>query len=190
VPAALAQSPKSVVSGLQENQGLIGQCRRLNQTATVFNNTNLGPRDTSLVTLPEGTEVRLTGVVLSGRAQIFLGNNFNGLSSVQPVGWISTNFLASSCGGGTQTPSACFRANVLLDVRPTPDPSGNRLASYEVGEIFAASTNPPTRKISNAPGSPSWLEIRMFNGSIGWVVEMSSSGQQNATQQEACPPGI
>jgi hypothetical protein len=183
VPAALAQSPKSVVSGLQENQDLIGQCRRLNQTAEVFNNTNLWPRDTSLVTLSAGTEVSLTGVVLPGRAQIFLRNNFNGLSSIQPVGWINANFL-TPCNSGTQAGRACFRANVRLEVRSTPSSSGPLIYLYQVGETVYTTTNPPTRQ--HPASAPSWFQVITPREEIGWAIETIPNSPVPVTQID-CP---
>ncbi|MBD2112722.1 MULTISPECIES: hypothetical protein [Cyanophyceae] len=183
-PTALAQIPRAIIQGLQENQGLIRQCRQLNQAAEVFDNTSLGPVTNRLGTLPGGTQVRLTGVLAQGRAQIFLGNNFNGLSSVQPMGWISASFLGP-CGSPPQAVRACFRANVRLPVRATTTNNAAILANYNAGDTIYTSANPPRRR---APGDGStWLEVTIFDGSTGWVVETSANGQVIGASAVPCP---
>lgn len=181
-PVALAQTPKSIVSGLQENQDLIGQCRRVNQTVLVFNNTDPRPSTNPIGTLQAGTEVSLTGVVSPGRAQIFFRNDSNSLSP----GWINDASL-SPCRSRPQSAlRSCFRANVPLDVRPTPSFSDNPIRSFEVDEPFAASTNSPQRRTPpRGVEGPSWLEVSLANGT-GWVVEVSSSGQVYA-RTSPCP---
>jgi hypothetical protein len=54
-PVTLAQGARTIVQGLEENQGLIRQCRRLNQTVEVFDSTSLGPATNRLGTLSAGT---------------------------------------------------------------------------------------------------------------------------------------
>ena len=184
-PIALAQGSRTVVSGLEENQGLIRQCRQLNQTAQVFDNTSLGPATNRLGTLAAGTRVSLTGVVVQGRAQIFLPGNFNGLSPSQPVAWVSAGFL-TACGG-TPPPSgkACFRVNLPLQVRDTPSTSGGIIANYNVGDTAYASTNPPTRR---TPGDGhTWVQVMIFNGTWGWIAETSANGQVQNTSVIPCP---
>ena len=184
-PIALAQGSRTVVSGLEENQGLIRQCRQLNQTAQVFDNTSLGPATNRLGTLAAGTRVSLTGVVVQGRAQIFLPGNFNGLSPSQPVAWVSAGFL-TACGG-TPPPSgkACFRVNLPLQVRDTPSTSGGIIANYNVGDTAYASTNPPTRR---APGDGhTWVQVMIFNGTRGWIAETSANGQVQNINAVPCP---
>lgn len=183
-PTALAQTPRAIIQGLQENQGLIRQCRQLNQAAEVFDNTSLGPVTNRLGTLPGGTQVLLTGVLAQGRAQIFLGNNFNGLSSVQPMGWVSASFLGP-CGGPPPAVRACFRANVRLSVRATTANNAATLANYNAGDTIYASTNPPRRQ---APGDGNtWVEVTIFDGSTGWVVETSTNGQVINASAVPCP---
>ncbi|MBD1915965.1 MULTISPECIES: SH3 domain-containing protein [Cyanophyceae] len=184
-PTALAQGSRIVVQGLQENQGLIRQCRRLNQTVEVFDNTRLGPIANRLGTLPAGTQVLLTGVVTEGRAQIFLGNNFNGLSSVQPMGWISASVLSPCSDRPPSTARACFRANVRLSVRATPATNANIIADYNAGDTIYASRNPPWRQ--NSGDGRAWLEVTIFDGSTGWVTETSSYGQVIDISAVPCP---
>jgi hypothetical protein len=184
-PIALAQGSRTVVSGLEENQGLIRQCRQLNQTAQVFDNTSLGPATNRLGTLAAGTRVSLTGVVVQGRAQIFLPGNFNGLSPSQPVAWVSAGFL-TACGG-TPPPSgkACFRVNLPLQVRDTPSTSGGIIANYNVGDTAYASTNPPTRR---TPGDGhTWVQVTIFNDMRGWIAETSANGQVQNINAVPCP---
>lgn len=184
VPAALAQSPKSVVSGLQENQDKIRECRQVNQRAAVFDNTNLWPIANRLGTLEPGQEVRLTGVVLLGRAQIFIRNDFYSLGGAQPVGWISSGVLRP-CGSPLSPVSrACFRADVDLSVRPTRSLNDNGVFTYRMNDIIFASTNPPLEVPSNGLA---WLEVTMSDGTYGWVVEtMNNNNRRNATQIN-CP---
>ncbi|WOD41506.1 SH3 domain-containing protein [Nodosilinea sp. E11] len=184
-PSALAQGSRVVVQGLEENQGLIRQCRQINQTAQVFDNTSLGPVTNRLGTLPAGTRVSLTGVVVQGRAQIFLPSNFNGLSSSQPVGWVSAGFLTGCGGSPPPTARACFRANLPLSVRTAPSTNAGILANYTVGDTVYASTNPPTRQ---TPGNGhTWLQVRIFDGSVGWVTETSANGQIEDITAIRCP---
>jgi hypothetical protein len=183
VPSALAQSPKSVVSGLQEDQDKIRACRQVNQRAAVFDNTNLWPIANRLGTLDAGERVKLTGVVLLGRAQIFIENDFFRLGQAQPVGWISSGVLGP-CGSPISPVSrVCFRADVDLRVRPTRSLNDNGILTYRTNDIFVASTNPPLKVPSN---NLSWLEVTMNDGTYGWVVETMNNGQRNATQIN-CP---
>lgn len=184
-PIALAQGTRTVIYGLEENQGLIRQCRQLNQTAQVFDNTNLGPAANRLGTLAAGTRVSLTGVVMQGRAQIFLPGNFNGLSSSQPVGWINSGLL-TACGGNPSPSSrACFRVNLPLQVRDTPSTNGSVIANYNAGDTAYASTNPPTRR---TPGDGhTWLQVLIFNGTRGWIAETSANGQVQNINSVPCP---
>lgn len=179
-PTALAQTPRAVIQGLQENQGLIRQCRQLNQAADVFDNTSLGPVTNRLGTLPGGTQVLLTGVLAQGRAQIFLENNFTGLSSLQPMGWVSASFL-----GPCSPPRACFQANVRLPVRATPANNAAILANYNAGDTIYASANPPRQR---TPGDGrTWIEVTIFDGSTGWVVKASANGQVINASPMPCP---
>lgn len=183
VPVALAQSPKSVVSGLEENQDKIGECRQVNQRAAVFDNTNLWPIANRLGTLEAGQVVTLTGVVLRGRAQIFIRSDFFRLGRAQPVGWINSGVL-NLCGTPLSPISrVCFRADVELRVRPTRSLNDNGVVTYRMNDIFVASTNPPFKISSNGL---SWLEVTMNDGTYGWVVETMNNGQRNATQIN-CP---
>lgn len=182
---ALAQGTGAVVPGLEENPGLIRQCRQINQQTSVFDNTSLGPVTNRLGTLPLGTKVSLTGVVMPGRAQIFLPGNLSGLSSIQPVGWVNAAFLANCSGAPPVTSKACFRVNHSLYVRNNPSSSGDIIANYNAGDIAYASSNPPTRR---TPGDGhTWLQVLIFNGTRGWVAETSASGQVQNISPTPCP---
>jgi hypothetical protein len=184
-PVALAQGARTVVQGLEENQGLIRQCRQLNQTVEVFDSTSLGPVTNRLGTLSAGTQVSLTGVVVQGRAQIFLPNNFNGLSPSQPVGWVSAAFLTNCGGSPPPTSKACFRANLPLQVRTAPSTNAGIIANYNTSDTIYASTNPPTRQ---TPGDGfTWVQVAVFDGSIGWVTEFTSNGQVQDITPIPCP---
>lgn len=184
-PIALAQGTRTVVYGLEENQGLIRQCRQLNQTAQVFDNTNLGPAANRLGTLAAGTRVSLTGVVIQGRAQIFLPGNFNGLSPSQPVGWVNSGFLTACGGSPSPSGRACFRINLPLQVRDTPSTNGVIIANYNAGDTAYASTNPPTRR---TPGDGhTWVQVIIFNGMRGWIAETSANGQVQNISITPCP---
>jgi hypothetical protein len=184
VPVALAQT-RTVVRGLEENQGLIRQCRQLNQTVEVYDNTSLGPVANRLGTLPTGTQVILTGVVVQGRAQVFLPHNFNGLSPSQPVGWISAAFLTTCSGGQPPNRRACFRANLPLQVRTAPSTNASILANFNAADTIYATTNPPTRQTTS--DGFTWMQVRIFNGSVGWVTETTNYGQIQDITAIPCP---
>ncbi len=184
-PVALAQRARTVVRGLEENQGLMRQCRQLNQTVEVFDSTSLGPVTNRLGTLPAGTRVSLTGVVVQGRAQIFLPGNFNGLSPSQPVGWLSAAFLTGCGGSPPPTSRACFKANLPLQVRNAPSTNAGIIANYNLGDTIYASTNPPTRR---TPGDGfTWLQVAIFDGTTGWVTEFTNNGQIQDISPISCP---
>ncbi|MBU6229196.1 MAG: hypothetical protein KGQ93_05840 [Cyanobacteria bacterium REEB459] len=181
----LAQGTRAAVQGLEENPGLIRQCRQINQRTSVFDNTTLGPVTNRLGTLEAGSKVSLTGVVTGGRAQIFLPGNFNGLSKIQPVGWVNAAFLASCGGSPPPTGKACFRAKQSLHVRSNPSTNGSIVANYNTGDIAHASSNPPTRR---TPGDGyTWLEVIIYNNSRGWVAETSNNGKVQNLNSVACP---
>lgn len=184
-PIALGQGTGTVVQGLSENQALIRQCRQLNQTTQVFDNTSLGPVTNRLGTLAAGTKVSLTGVVMQGRAQIFLPGKFNGLSPSQPVGWVNAGFLTNCGGSPPPAGKACFRVNQSLHVRNSPSTGGDIIANYNAGDTAHASTNPPTRR---KPGDGrSWLQVTIYNGTLGWIVQTSNNGQSQYISPIPCP---
>ncbi|HIK43731.1 MAG TPA: hypothetical protein IGR64_02470 [Leptolyngbyaceae cyanobacterium M65_K2018_010] len=179
-PAALAQT-RTTVTGLSENQGLIRACRQTNRSIEVFDDTELKPTN-RIGTLPAGTQVRLTGVVATGRAQIF--RDSPPLSTTQPVGWVDAAFLTTCGGSPPPATKACFRANQELRVRATPSTSANILAGYKVGDTVYASTNPPTRQ---QPGDGrTWMQVA-FGSQTGWVAETNAGGQPGNLTSISCP---
>lgn len=187
--AAWGQTSQTVVGGLSENPSYIRSCRQLNRGVEVFDNTNLGPAANRIGTLNSGTQVRLTGVLASGRAQIYLqGQN---LSSVQPVGWITASAL-TTCGSAPPPPAtkACFRANIDLNVRSAASSASSLITSFSAGSTLVATTNPPTQQTSPNT-SPDygrvWLAITLNSGGTGWVARTGTYGQGSNVTSIPCP---
>jgi hypothetical protein len=187
-PAA-AQETRTIVQNLSENQGYIRGCRQLNQQAEVFDNTNLSPSANRIGTLAAGTQVRLTGVLAPGRAQIFLAGGT--LSTLQPVGWVNAATL-TTCGATPPPPvtRACFRANFGLNVRAAASSNSALLGNYLTGDTVIATSNPPTQQTS--PNSPPdyrrvWMAVTMPNGNAGWVATTGTYGQGSNVTSIPCP---
>ncbi|MEA5447398.1 hypothetical protein VB780_02375 [Leptolyngbya sp. CCNP1308] len=179
VTPAFAQNTRA----LTENPALIRGCRQLNQATEVFDNSTLGPISTRIGTLQAGTQVRLTGAVSPGRAQVFLSSG--NLSSTQPVGWINASVL-TTCGGTPTPPTrACFRADRELVVRSSPTASSSAVAGYNVGNTVIASTNPPTQQTS-ADGRR-WMQVTIYNGSTGWIARTGTNGLGSNVTPITCP---
>lgn len=177
VAPALAQETRA----LTENPSLIRGCRQLNRATEVFDNSTLGPIATRIGTLQAGTQVSLTGATSPGRAQVFLRSG--NLSSTQPVGWINASVL-TTCGG-TPVARACFRADRELVVRSGPTAGSSAIAGYNIGDTIFASANPPTQQ--TAADGRVWTQVRIYNGSIGWVARTGTSGLGNNITPIACP---
>lgn len=188
-PAWGQEEARTTVQGLFENQGYIRDCRQLNRGVEVFDNTNLGPAANRIGTLNAGAQVRLTGVLLDGRAQIFLAGQ--SLSSMQPVGWITASAL-TTCGSTPPTPvnKACFRANNALNARSAASSNGTWLATLPAGSTLVATSNPPTQQTSpNAAPDYGrvWLAITLSNGNTGWVARTGTYGQGSNVTSIPCP---
>lgn len=182
-----AQDTRTTVQGLFENQGYIRSCRQLNRGIEVFDNTNLGPSANRIGSLQAGQQVRLTGVLAEGRAQIFLSNTT--LSSLQPVGWITASAL-TTCGTTPPPTRACFRAVSALNVRSSASSNGTLLTAYPQGSTLVATTNPPTQQTSpnTAPDyGRVWMAITLSNGSTGWIARTGFNGVGNNVTSVACP---
>ena len=189
IVSASAQTAQANVQGLYENPSYIRSCRQLNRGVEVFDNTNLGPSSNRIGSLNAGAQVRLTGVLTNGRAQIFLADH--NLSSIQPVGWITASAL-TTCGSTPPPPAtkACFRANSALNVRASASSSSNLLTTYSAGSTLVATTNPPTQQTSpnTAPDyGRIWLAITLSNGGSGWVARTGPSGQGSNVTSIPCP---
>ena len=179
VVPALAQETRP----LTENPTLIRGCRRLNQAVEVFDNSTLGPTANRIGTLAAGTQVTLTGVVSTGRAQVFLGSDT--LSPVQPVGWLNAANLGL-CGGTTPPPTgACFRADAALVVRSNPSAGSATVAVYSGNDLVRASTNPPTQQ-TTADGRR-WMQVRLSTGSTGWIARTGPGGVGSNVTPTSCP---
>lgn len=182
-----AQESRTNVQGLFENQGYIRSCRQLNRGLEVFDNTNLGPSANRIGSLQAGQQVRLTGVLADGRAQIFLSNTT--LSSLQPVGWIAASAL-TACGSTPPPTRACFRANSALNVRASASSNAALLSAYAQGSTLVATTNPPTQQTSpnTAPDyGRVWMAITLSNGSTGWIARTGFNGVGNNVTSITCP---
>ena len=179
VAPALAQETRP----LTENPTLIRGCRQLNQAAEVFDNSTLGPTSNRIGTLAAGTRVTLTGAVTTGRAQVFLGSGT--LSSIQPVGWLNAANLGP-CGGNPPPPTgACFRADTALVVRSGPSTGSAVVAGYNQNDLVRASTNPPTQQ--TASDGRRWMQVRIYDGSLGWIARTGSGGVGSNVTPTNCP---
>lgn len=178
VAPALAQETRS----LTENPTLIRGCRRLNQAVEVFDNSTLAPTANRIGTLAAGTQVTLTGVVSTGRAQVFLGSGT--LSPVQPVGWLNAANLGP-CNNAPPTTRACFRANQALLVRSSPSTGSNTVAGYNVNDLVVASTNPPTQQ-TTADGRR-WMQVSITGGRTGWIARTGPGGVGSNVTPTNCP---
>ncbi len=179
IAPALAQDPRS----LTENPTLIRECRQLNRSTEVFDNSILGPLATRIGTLGANTEVLLTGAVASGRAQVFLSGGT--LSSTQPVGWLNSANLGPCTTEPPPTTGACFRANQALVVRSGPTTGSGRVAEYNAGDLVRATANPPTQQ--NASDGRVWTQVRIFNNATGWVARTGAGGLGSNITPIACP---
>lgn len=167
---------------LTENPTLIRGCRRLNQAVEVFDNSTLGPTANRIGTLASGTQVTLTGVVATGRAQVFLGSDT--LSPIQPVGWLNAANLGP-CGNTPPPIDACFRADAALLVRSGPSAGASVVAGYSRNDLIRASTNPPTQQ-TTADGRR-WMQVRISNGTTGWIARTGPGGVGSNVTPTNCP---
>jgi hypothetical protein len=187
---AYAQETRAVVQGLYENQAYIRACRQTNQTTEVFDNTSLSPVANRIGTLATGTQVRLTGVLSNGRAQVYLPNSQ--LSSVQPMGWINAGHLTNCGSAPPPTTRACFRADTAINVRSLPTTgSGSQIVnSYGTGGTIYATTNPPTQRTSpnTAPDfGRVWMEVAPSTNQTGWISRTGTYGQGSNVTSINCP---
>jgi hypothetical protein len=183
-----AQDAAGVTSSLYENQGYIRECRATNTTVPVYDNVDLEPLANRIGTLPPDTEVTLTGVLAPGAAQVFLTGG--GLSTVQPVGWISAAALGPCDIATTPTPAQeCFRADVNLNVRSRPTINAALVGYYPAGEVIFTTTEPPTESISptTAPDyGRVWMEVDL-NNQEGWIARTGRYGNNSNVTPVVCP---
>jgi hypothetical protein len=178
IAPALAQDTRP----LTENTNLIRGCRQLNQSSQIFDNSALGPASNRIGTLAAGTQVTLTGVVASGRAQVFLGSGT--LSPIQPVGWLNAGNLGPCGSPPPPTNKACFRANFGLVVRSSPA-TGTVIAGYNAGDNIVATTNPPTQTTTS--DGRIWMATTISNGSTGWIARTGPNGVGSNVTPQTCP---
>lgn len=187
LPSAFAQTPAAVNTGLTENEGYIRVCRETNASIEVFDNSDLAPLANRIGTLPASTEVRLTGVLAPGRAQVYLPGG--GLSDVQPVGWVNAANLTDCDGTSQPTAEACFRANVGLSVRSQPSVNSTLLTTYDAGDVIYATTDPPTEVTSpnTAPNYGRVWTAVVFDSTRGWISRTSRYGTGSNVTVIPCP---
>jgi hypothetical protein len=178
VTPALAQDTRA----LTENSTLIRGCRQLNQATEVFDNSTLGPLSNRIGTLQSSTRVTLTGVVSTGRAQVFLGSG--SLSSVQPVGWVNAGNLGP-CSSTLPATRACFRADQELVVRSGPSIGSAKVAGFKANDLVVASTNPPTQQTTS--DGRHWMQVRIYSGSTGWIARTGINGLGSNITPTTCP---
>ncbi|MEB3213779.1 MAG: hypothetical protein VKL39_20695 [Leptolyngbyaceae bacterium] len=187
-----AQDTTTINTGLTENEGYIQGCRETNASVDVFRNSDLAPIANRIRTLTEGTEVRLTGVLAPGRAQVYLPEGE--LSDVQPVGWVNAANL-TGCDDDTDDPTddptadACFRADVALNVRSQPSINSTLLTTYAAGNVIYATTDPPTQVTSpnTAPNYGRIWTAVVFDSTRGWISRTGRYGTNSNVTPIPCP---
>lgn len=188
IAPAFAQGAAAINTGLTENEGYIRGCRQTNTTVEIYDNSDLAPVANRIGTLPEGTELRLTGVLAPGRAQVYLPGD--DLSDVQPVGWVNAaNLTGCDDSPPPSAAEACFRADVALSVRSQPSSNSALIGSYDPGEVIYATTDPPTTVTS--PVTPPnygrvWLAVAL-DGTRGWIARTGVYGAGRNVTPIACP---
>lgn len=169
-----------------ERSTYVNACRRVSATTEVFNNSRLGPASTRVGTFNAGTTVTLTGVITSGRAQVYLPNADR---SIQVLGWVDASRLGP-CSGATaattpvpsQSTAVCYRATTNLTVRSSPSTTAAVIAAFNTGDIAHATTNPPTEQTSTGDRRV-WTQVRIYNSKTGWISRTGSNGLgSNVTQ--------
>lgn len=163
---------------LTERPSYVSQCRGVNRTTEVFNNSSLSPATSRVGTLAAGTEITLTGVLREGRAQVYLPTD-NDL--IQVLGWVDAGDLGpcDDDGDDGSVTDLCYRADVALIVRDRPTTASPIVDGYQTGETIYPTTNPPTQRTS-PPGSPDfgrvWLEVAPTPNTDGWISRTGTGG--------------
>ncbi|MBF2073582.1 MAG: hypothetical protein IGS50_07455 [Synechococcales cyanobacterium C42_A2020_086] len=151
----------------------VNTCRRTNRTVEVFSEPTLNPVN-RVGTLTPNTQVTLTGVLDTGRAQVYRRDG----AGITVVGWVNAAFL-TSCDAPIPTTNA--RYQILfngLTVRSNPSVGASIRGTLPAGAIVCATTNPPREETSpNAPPNFGriWAEIS-FQGSPGWISRTGENG--------------
>lgn len=186
IASASAQTAAAVNTDLTENEGYIRGCRETNTLVEVYDNSRLRPIANRIGSLPAGTEVRLTGVLAPGRAQVYLAND--SISDVQPVGWVNAAGL-TDCDQSQPTAEACFRADIALNVRSQPDADSTLLTTFEAGDLIYATTDPPT-EVTSPSNFPNYGRVWMavtYDNSRGWISRTGRFGTGSNVTDVPCP---
>ncbi|HEY9663659.1 MAG TPA: hypothetical protein V6C65_34860 [Allocoleopsis sp.] len=188
-PAPASQAaPRDVAPAasvaISERADLIGVCRQTNQAVEVFTNTALSPVN-RVGTFGPGTQVKLTGVVGAGRAQVYYPTTWPPSGTIQVVGWVNAAYL-TTCGGLPITQKACYQVNIAgLAVRADASSTSTYRGALAAGTVVNATTNPPTERTSpNAAPDYGriWAQIN-YQGSPAWIARTGTYGTgANATR--------
>lgn len=175
-PRGTSQAAPRATTALTERTDYIGACRRTNRSVEVFRDTALSAVN-RVGTFGPGTEVKLTGVVGNGVAQVYWPTTWPPTGTISVVGWINSAYLAT-CDVPIEL-RACYRVNADLAVRTQPSVTAGTRGYAVAGTVVYATSNPP-REQTSPSSSPNfgrvWTEIA-FQGSPGWV---SRTGQYGA----------
>lgn len=186
IAVPLVVPPVLADNALTERIPFINSCRLINRTTEVFNNSGLSPASTRVGTLTANTSVTLTGVLATGRAQVYIPNSDR---SIRVMGWVDAANLGP-CGtttGDTTPPTtvppaataACYRVNSSMTVRSNASSTSSVLGALQTGDIAHATTNPPTESVSpnSAPDyGRVWTQVSISNNRTGWVSRTGTRG--------------
>jgi len=154
-----------------ERLPFINACRQVIATTEAFNTSRIGIEITRVGTLNLGTQIKLTGVLAPGVAQVYLPNRDG---SIQLVGWVNASHLGP-CGGSpigsgppaTITPSSlCYRIDTPLIARLQASDGSTNVGRFLVGDIAQPTTSPPTER--RTPDGRIWTQVRTYSGT-GWI---------------------
>lgn len=186
IAVPLAVPPAQADTALTERIPYINSCRLINRTTEVFNNSGLSPASTRVGTLTANTNVTLTGVLTTGRAQIFVPNSDR---SIRVMGWVDAANLGACGNTSTGNPTsptvpptgtaACFRVNSSMAVRSNASSTSSILGAFQAGDIARATTTPPTERVSpnSAPDyGRVWTQVSIFSNGVGWVSRTGTYG--------------
>ncbi|GAB4231630.1 MAG: hypothetical protein Kow00121_59890 [Elainellaceae cyanobacterium] len=179
-PSTRQAAPAATIP-ISERVDLIGACRQTNRTVEVFRDTALSPVN-RVGTFAANTPVRLTGVIGTGRAQVYWPTTWPPSGTISVVGWVNSAFLTTCNNNPPPVTQACYQINTdFLTVRTAPSSTAAARGSLRAGTIATATTNPPTERTSPnaAPDfGRIWAEIN-FQGSPGWIARTGPNGVGN-----------
>ncbi|WAL59196.1 hypothetical protein [Thermocoleostomius sinensis] len=158
------------ITGLTQQSNLIGACRYSLNSLDVYRDA---ARTQRILTIVPDTELRLTGVVGTGVAEIYS----------PALGWISTATIEACDAIPAPEPAAqaCYEILTTVTVRSGPDGSYPGIGQIRRGGIAYATTNPPTVSVSR--DRRRWIEIYFPRQGQGWFSLTGSGGAgQNAVR--------